>query len=73
MKRLFKKMGALTLILLLLTTFAACDSPDDISSTTVISLGEDSRGPERIVYSSDGLIYYTPDHYDSFELLYGEE
>lgn len=153
MKRLFKKMGALTLILLLLTTFAACDSPDDISSTTVISgldyngtyttaedvaaylwefgelpgnfitkseardlgwegggleeyapgcciggdkfgnyegllpeadgrryyecdintLGEDSRGPERIVYSSDGLIYYTPDHYESFELLYGEE
>ena len=31
------------------------------------------RGEERIVYSNDGLIYYTPDHYDSFELLYGEE
>lgn len=31
------------------------------------------RGAERIVYSNDGLIYYTPDHYDSFELLYGEE
>lgn len=30
------------------------------------------RGPERIVFSNDGLVYYTPDHYDSFELLYGE-
>lgn len=24
------------------------------------------RGPERLVYSSDGLIYYTPDHYETF-------
>ncbi len=24
------------------------------------------RGAERIVYSSDGLVYYTPDHYESF-------
>jgi hypothetical protein len=31
------------------------------------------RGPERIVYSNDGLIYYTPDHYDTFILLYGDE
>ena len=31
------------------------------------------RGAERIVYSNDGLVYYTPDHYASFELLYGEE
>lgn len=31
------------------------------------------RGAERIVYSDDGLIYYTEDHYESFELLYGEE
>jgi len=31
------------------------------------------RGAERIVFSNDGLIYYTPDHYESFELLYGEE
>lgn len=28
------------------------------------------RGPERIVYSNDGLIYYTKDHYKSFEKLY---
>lgn len=31
------------------------------------------RGAERLVYSNDGLIYYTGDHYDSFELLYGDE
>lgn len=31
------------------------------------------RGPERLVYSDDGLIYYTGDHYESFDLLYGEE
>ena len=28
------------------------------------------RGPKRIVFSDDGLIYYTPDHYNSFYLLY---
>lgn len=28
------------------------------------------RGPHRIVYSSDGLIFYTDDHYASFEQLY---
>lgn len=38
----------------------------------VNSVGRSSRGPERIVFSNDGLIYYTPDHYESFELLYGE-
>ncbi|MGN0334085.1 MAG: ribonuclease domain-containing protein [Lachnospiraceae bacterium] len=31
------------------------------------------RGAKRIVYSDDRLIYYTEDHYESFELLYGEE
>ena len=35
--------------------------------------GEDSRGAERLVYSNDGLIYYTADHYETFQLLYGEE
>ena len=28
------------------------------------------REGERIVFSSDGLIYYTGDHYESFEMLY---
>ena len=31
------------------------------------------RNAERIVFSNDGLIFYTEDHYESFELLYGEE
>ena len=30
------------------------------------------RGAKRIVFSNDGLIYYTDDHYESFTLLYGE-
>lgn len=37
------------------------------------TLGASKRGAKRIVYSNDGLIYYTEDHYESFELLYGEE
>lgn len=36
------------------------------------TLGAKSRGAKRIVYSNDGLIYYTADHYESFELLYGD-
>ena len=35
--------------------------------------GKNSRGTKRIVFSNDGLVYYTDDHYESFELLYGEE
>lgn len=45
-------------------TYAECD---------IDTLGVDSRGAKRIVFSNDGLIYYTEDHYKSFELLYGEE
>ena len=33
--------------------------------------GKNSRGAKRIVFSNDGLIYYTGDHYETFELLYG--
>ena len=35
--------------------------------------GKRSRGAKRIVFSNDGLIYYSDDHYESFTLLYGEE
>ncbi len=35
--------------------------------------GKKKRGAKRIVYSDDGRIYYTEDHYETFELLYGEE
>ena len=34
------------------------------------TLGAQKRGPERIIWSNDGLIYYTGDHYESFEQLY---
>ena len=34
--------------------------------------GASKRGAKRIVFSEDGLIYYTEDHYETFELLYGE-
>lgn len=37
------------------------------------TLGANSRGAKRLVFSNDGLIYYTEDHYEHFELLYGEE
>lgn len=36
------------------------------------TVGGTSRGAERVVFSNDGLVYYTGDHYGSFELLYGE-
>ena len=36
------------------------------------TMGKNSRGAKRIVFSNDGLIFYTGDHYESFELLYGE-
>lgn len=45
-------------------SFTECD---------IDTLGKSSRGAKRIVFSNDGLIYYTDDHYESFTLLYGEE
>lgn len=37
------------------------------------TIGANERGEKRIVYSDDGLVYYTDDHYKTFTLLYGEE
>lgn len=45
-------------------TYTECD---------IDTLGKSSRGAKRIVFSNDGLIYYSDDHYESFTLLYGEE
>lgn len=47
--------------------------PEDRNYTEcdIDTLGKDSRGAKRIVFSDDGLIYYTEDHYESFELVYG--
>ena len=36
------------------------------------TMGGGSRGAKRIVFSNDGLVYYTSNHYTSFTLLYGE-
>ena len=43
---------------------------NEVLSLDINTLGASSRGAERIVYSSDGLIYYTDDHYESFTQLY---
>ena len=45
-------------------TYTECD---------IDTLGADTRGAKRIAFTNDGLIYYTEDHYETFELLYGEE
>ena len=45
-------------------TYTECD---------IDTRGAKSRGAKRIVFSNDGLIYYTDDHYASFTLLYGED
>ena len=37
------------------------------------TLTKKKRGKKRIIFSNDGLVYYTGDHYETFELLYGEE
>ena len=37
------------------------------------TLGKKNRGAKRLIYSDDGRIYYTEDHYETFTLLYGEE
>lgn len=44
----------------------------DYTECDIDTLGAEKRGAKRIVFSDDGLIYYTEDHYESFELLYGE-
>ena len=43
-------------------TYTECD---------IDTRGAKSRGAKRIVFSNDGLIYYTDDHYETFTLLYG--
>ena len=51
--------------------------PDDGNVTyhecDIDTLGAKSRGAKRIVYSDEGQIYYTEDHYDTFTLIYEEE
>ena len=46
--------------------------PEDVSyrECDIDTLGKKSRGGKRIVYSEDWKIYYTGDHYETFERLY---
>ena len=37
------------------------------------TLGAKNRGQKRIIYSDSGSIYYTEDHYNTFECLYRED
>ncbi|MGI6181003.1 MAG: ribonuclease domain-containing protein [Agathobaculum sp.] len=38
-----------------------------------IDAGPDERGAKRLVFSDDGLIFYTEDHYETFTLLTGAD
>ncbi len=42
----------------------------DYRECDIDTLGKKKRGAKRIIYTDDGYIYYTGDHYESFELLY---
>lgn len=44
---------------------------DEYHECDIDTLGADSRGSKRLVYS-DTAIYYTDDHYESFTLLFSE-
>lgn len=35
--------------------------------------GKSERGSERLIFSNDGIILYTGDHYQTFEIVYGDE
>jgi len=45
-------------------TYTECD---------INTQNQKSRGAKRIVFSNDGLIFYTEDHYSTFTLLAGDE
>nr|WP_026021344.1 ribonuclease domain-containing protein [Paenibacillus senegalensis] len=45
------------------------DEPGRIWYEADVNYESGHRGPERIVFSNDGLIYKTVDHYDTFERL----
>ena len=47
--------------------------PGTYHECDIDTLHAKSRGAQRLIYSDDGRIYYTGDHYESFTLLYGEE
>lgn len=46
---------------------------DSYTECDIDTLGARSRGAKRIVFSDDGDIYYTEDHYKHFQQLYDED
>ena len=45
-------------------TYTECDLNTD---------GASSRGAERLIFSNDGLYFYTEDHYESFTEVWVED
>ncbi|MDO4733307.1 MAG: ribonuclease domain-containing protein [Bacillota bacterium] len=45
----------------------------DYTECDLDTLGRDSRGAKRLVFSDDGDYYYTEDHYESFDEVYVTE
>ncbi len=43
---------------------------DSYRECDIDTLGKSSRGAKRIIFSDDGDIYYTGDHYEHFQQLY---
>lgn len=46
------------------------DAPGRVWYECDVNYNGGHRGPERLIYSNDGLIYYTDDHYQTFTRLY---
>ena len=44
--------------------------PGSYHECDINTKGKSVRGAERLVYSTEGVIYYTPDHYETFIRLY---
>lgn len=42
----------------------------DYTECDIDTMGADSRGPKRLVFSDEGELYYTADHYESFSQIW---
>ncbi|MBE6129229.1 MAG: hypothetical protein E7185_08145 [Erysipelotrichaceae bacterium] len=48
------------------------DIPGNYYECDIDTLNRKKRGEKRIIWSDDWDIYYTEDHYETFEKLYGD-
>ena len=64
-KRIVSILLTLCMVLMLCPVTALADEPPCIRGD--IDFDGGYRNGKRIVFSSDGLIYYTADHYQSFD------